>query len=289
MKVLERFEASPKGQNTEDRIVETAHYVGVFDGIGGVRPGWREEGRTMGQWGSALAGEALAALAPQAGIADFAAAASTKIAAAKQRFGLSAEDRLGCSAVILPRRTPFEIWTIGDCQFGYRNGAAWHECPQPKLYDDVMLNYRRLVLTQEILANGMPDTAEGRARLAHLGWDCMKGTLERQMLLANHPDPAQDLGFDVLFATPVPPHRLRRHMIPATTTEVALCTDGFPRAAESARAAMALLGALRMEDPFLLGCNAAGFMGFKGGFVQLDGRIADYYDDIAYVRIGLTA
>jgi hypothetical protein len=287
MKIIERFEASPKGPRTEDKITETPHYVGVFDGIGGVRSEWLEEGRTMGQWGSTLAGDALEALPAGATIADFAGLAAQELAGAKDRFRLGPADRLGCSAVILPKRKPYEVWTIGDCQFGYRDKGVWHECPQPKLYDDITLNYRRLVLTQEILSDGMPSTAEGRARLAKLGWDCMREALTKQMLLANHPDAAQELGFDVVSATPVPAHRLRRHTLPETTTEVALCTDGFPRAAESATAALAMLTRLRTADPFLLGMNEARFMGFKGGFVQMDGSLAEYYDDIAYVRVTL--
>ena len=288
MKIIERFEASPKGPRSEDKIAETPHYIGVFDGIGGVRSDWLEEGKTMGQWGSALAAEALAKLPDTATISDFAALAAQELHAAKERFRLGPADRLGCSAVILPKRRPYEIWTIGDCQFGYRDAGNWHAFPQPKLYDDIMLNYRRLVLTQEIVASGAPATAEDRARLAKLGWECMRETLTKQMLMANHPDANQELGFDVVSATPVPAHRLRRHPLPDTVTEIALCTDGFPRACDTAAEAQRLLAQLRRDDPFLLGNNEARFMSFKGGFVQMmDGSIAEFYDDIAYVRIGL--
>ena len=288
MKIIERFEASPKGPRTEDRIAETGHFIGVFDGIGGVRTDWLEDGKTMGQWGSALAAGALAGLPADASIADFAAAAQQQLVAARNKFNLGPADRLGCSAVVLPKRKPYEVWTIGDSQYGYRDAAGWHECPQPKLYDDIMLQYRRLVLTQEILVTGMPETPEDRARLAKLGWDCMRETLARQMLLANHPDAAEELGFDVVSFTPVPAHRLRRHRLPERVSEIALCTDGFPRATETAAAARGLLDRLRKADPFLLGGNEARFMGFKGGFVQMaDGSIAEYYDDVAYVRVAL--
>ncbi len=69
MHIIETFLASAKGDKTEDLIVETPDYFGIFDGVGGVRTDWLNEGRTMGQWGSQLAADALRAMPAGATIA----------------------------------------------------------------------------------------------------------------------------------------------------------------------------------------------------------------------------
>src|SRR5690606_51286 len=72
MRVIETFTGSAKGERTEDLIVETPHYLGVFDGVTGTRGTGEVEGRTLGQWASALAGEALRELPANAALRDFA-------------------------------------------------------------------------------------------------------------------------------------------------------------------------------------------------------------------------
>jgi hypothetical protein len=285
MKIVEAWTASAKDDKTEDLIVETPHYFGVFDGVSGVKD-WTRDGKTMGQWGSFLAGEALKELPANATAQDFAELASRKIAAAREEFGLGPTERLAATAIILPRRCPLEVWAVGDSHFGYRKqGGAWASQPQGKLYDEITLAYRRVVVTQDILENGKPETQQDRAHLAQAAWACVQSALERQMLWVNHPDAAQNLAFGTLTGRPVPPHFVVVHRLPDDTAEIALCSDGLPEAFSTAEEGKAALAKLRAEDPFLSGDNALGFMGHKGGFVQMDGAIADYYDDVAYIRI----
>jgi serine/threonine protein phosphatase PrpC len=287
MKIIEQFSTSAKGDKTEDLIVETPGFFGVFDGVTGVKADWLREGRTMGQWGSFLAGEALKELPPEATLENFAVLATQKIAAAKKSFGLGAADRLASTALILPKRRPLEIWSIGDSHYGYRlKDGSWHACVQNKYYDSVTTNYRHVVITQEVLDKGLPQTQEQRAALIKLGRSCINEALSKQMLWANHPDPAEKLGFGVLTGTTVPAHHRFMHRLPDDTAEVVLCSDGLPEPMQTAAAAKALLAELRTADPLLLGKNRLNFIGIKG-FVQGDGTIAACYDDVSYVRIAV--
>ena len=287
MKITESFSASAKGDKTEDLIVETPGFFGVFDGVSGVKADWLREGRTMGQWGSFLAAEALRELPPDATPESFAALATQKIAAAKKEFGLTPADRLASTALILPRRQPLKVWSIGDSHYGYRlKDGTWHSCVQNKYYDNVTLAYRHIIVTQDIIEKGLAQTQEERAALVRKSWGSVREALNNQMLLANHPDPAEKLGFGALTGTPVPAHHLHVHTLPADAAEVVLCSDGLPEATETAAEAKAILAALRKTDPFLLGKNILNFMGIRG-FVQMDGTIADCYDDVSYLRIAI--
>ncbi len=287
MKITEQFSTSAKGGKTEDLIVETPGFYGVFDGVTGVKADWLQEGRTMGQWGSFLAGEALKELPPSATIKDFAVLATQKIAEAKKSFGLTAADRLASTALILPKRRPLEIWSIGDSYYGYRlKDGSWHPCVQNKYYDSVTTTYRHVVVTQEILDKGMPKTPEQRAALIKLGRSCIHEALSKQMLWANHPDPAEKLGFGVLTGTPIPAHHMFTYRLPDDTAEIVLCSDGLPEPTETAAAGKALLAELHDADPLLLGKNRLNFVGIKG-FVQGDGSIAACYDDVSYLRIAV--
>jgi hypothetical protein len=287
MNVIETFTLSAKGGLTEDLIVETPHYFGVFDGVTGVKD-WMQDGKTMGQWGSWLAGEALKELPPGASAKDFAMRATEKIADKRKAFGLGPADRLASTAIILPRRRPLEVWSICDSHFGYKlKGGEWRSLPQTKPYDEVTLAFRHLVLTQEILAHGLPKTKEDRAALAKAAWACIVPAIEKQVLMTNHPDPREKLGFCMLTGALLPAHGIVIHPLPDDTAEVVLCTDGFPEAFPTAAEGRACLDKLRAEDPFLSGKNPLGFMGHKGGFVQMDGTIAECYDDVAYLRIAV--
>lgn len=287
MKIIEQFSTSAKGDKSEDLIVETPGFFGVFDGVTGIKADWLQEGRTMGQWGSFLAGEALKELPPDATLENFAILASQKIAEARTSFGLTAADRLATTALILPRRRPLEIWSIGDSHYSYRlKNGSWNPCVQNKYYDSVTTTYRHLVVTQEILDKGMPQTPEQRAALIKLGRGCINEGLSKQMLWANHPDPTEKLGFGVLTGTTVPAHHMFTHRLPDDTSEVVLCSDGLPEPVETAAAAQALLVELHDTDPLLLGKNRLNFLGIKC-FVQGDGTVARCYDDVSYVRIAV--
>lgn len=288
MLIIEKFIASAKGDKTEDLIVETPDYFGIFDGVGGVRADWLHEGRTMGQLASYLAGEALKELPANATIADYSRLAGAKNAAARDALGLAAVERLASGALVLPRRKPYEVWVIGDSHFGYKlKGGDWKSCPQNKLYDEVTLNYRQILIRQEIMARGEPQTQAARAELAQSAWSGVREALSKQMLFANHPDPAETLGFGVVAGTNVPQHHLRAYALPADVAEIVLCSDGLPEAVPSAKEGRDIIDELRAADPFLTGRNRLGFMGHKGGFVQLDGTLADWYDDVSYLRIAV--
>jgi hypothetical protein len=152
----------------------------------------------------------------------------------------------------------------------------------------VTLAYRHVIFTQHILEHGPPETPEARAALARAAWEGVKPALEKQMLWANHPEGADPLAFPLLTGAPVPPHGVLVHALPEDTAEIVLCTDGLPEAFPTAAEGRACLEKLRRDDPFLSGKNALGFMGHKGGFVQMtDGCIAECYDDVAYLRIAV--
>ncbi|MDI1226828.1 MAG: hypothetical protein PSY14_04000 [bacterium] len=288
MEIIEKFLASAKGDKTEDLIVETPDYFGIFDGVGGVRTDWLHEGRTMGQWGSYLAGEALKALPANATIADYSKLAAEMNATARYAFGLAPIERLASGALVLPRRKPHEVWVIGDSHFGYKlKSGEWKSCPQNKLYDEVTLNYRQILIKQEIMSRGMPHSQADRAELAQTVWSGVRDALSKQMLFANHPDPAERLGFGVVCGSAVPLHHLHAYTLPPDVAEIVLCSDGLPEAVPTADEGKAVIADLRATDPFLTGKNDLGFMGHKGGFVQLDGTLADWYDDVSYLRIGV--
>lgn len=288
MNIIETLLASAKGDKTEDLIVETPDYFGIFDGVGGVRTDWLHENRTMGQWGSYLAGEALKMLPAGATIADYSKLAAQMNTAAREKFRLAPIERLASGALILPRQKPYQVWVIGDSHFGYKlKSGEWKSCPQNKLYDEVTLNYRRILIKQEIMGRGEPQTEGQRAELAQAAWAGVRDALSKQMLFANHPDPSEPLGFGVVSGTPVPPHHLHAYPLPDEVAEIVLCSDGLPEATPTAAEGKAVIADLRATDPFLTGNNKLGFMGHKGGFVQLDGTMADWYDDVSYLRIGV--
>ncbi|MBI3440465.1 MAG: hypothetical protein HY052_01450 [Proteobacteria bacterium] len=288
MRVIERFTASTKGDRTEDLIVETPDFYGVFDGVTGVKPDWLRDGRTMGQWASFLAGAALEEMHANATIQDFAKRATEKLVVIRKLFDLMPADRLASTAVILPRRRPLEVWSIGDSHYSYRlQNGAWNSHPQTKLYDEVTLAYRKIVVLQEILERGEPQITEERAALAQASWNSVSPAIGKQLLLANHPDPREALGFGLLTGTEIPQHHLHIYPLPDDAAEVVLCTDGFPEAVPTAVAGQNLLNIMKDSDPFLIGKNPIGFMGHKGGFVQMNGSVADYYDDVAYLRIAV--
>lgn len=283
-RILEQFSATTKGDKTEDLIVETPHYFGIFDGVTGVRD-WQHDNKTMGQWAAQLAGEALREISADASIADFEKLATQRLAAARQKFSLAPADRLATTAIVLPRRKPLEIWCIGDSHYGFRlRDGSWHARPQNKIYDNFTYSYRSVIASQEILEKGTPQTAAARGALAKLARESINSALSKQMLWANHADDTQKLGFGVLNGTPVPEHFRLCHPLPANTAEVVLCSDGFPEPAEASAIGVAMIKKLREADPFLIGTNEWGFLGAKG-FVQFDGTVADWYDDVSYLRI----
>lgn len=286
MKIIETFLASTKGDKTEDLIVETPDYFGLFDGVSGVRTDWLHEGRTMGQWAAQLAGDALRALPAGASIADYSKLAERMNAEARAKFGLEPIDRLASGALILARRKPYQVWVIGDSHFGYRlKNGTWKSCPQNKLYDEITLNYRRILIQQELMARGAPQTQADRAALAQASWAGIRDVLSKQMLFANHPDASEPLGFGVVSGTPVPVHHMHVHPLPDDVAEIVLCSDGFIEATPTAAEGKSVIAELRAADPFLTGKNRLGFMSHKGGFVQLDGTLADWYDDVSYIRV----
>lgn len=287
MKIIERFAASAKGDKTEDLIVETEHFIGVFDGVSGVRADWLKDNKTMGQWAAQLAGDALRELHHSATIADYARIAVDKNIAARAAWGLDRTDRLASGALILPRRRPLEVWVIGDSHFGYKRAdGSWTGCPQEKYYDQVTLAYRQLLITQDILERGQPRTAAERAALFVTGGK-MLDALQKQMLWANHPDPSEKFAFGIITGIPVPGHLMQAHSLPEDTAEVVLCSDGFAGPSPSLEEGLAIIRSLRENDPFLIGKNPQQLLGFKGGFVQSDGSIAEWYDDAAYLRIAV--
>lgn len=287
MNVIEKFVGTTKGDKSEDLIVETPHYFGVFDGVSGITATWLEEGKTMGQWAAILAGEALKQLPPDASVDDYAALAVKMNADARKKWGLSQADRLASGALILPRRKPLEVWVIGDSHFGYRlKDGTWKSCPQGKKYDDVVLAFRQLVITQQMLDRGFPQTQEERAAMYALVWP-MYDPLNKQMLWANYPDPQEKLGFGVVTGTPIPKHHRDVFTLPEDTVEIVLASDGLPEATQTAEEGRKVIEQLHRDDPFLTGRNPLGFIGHKGGFVQKDGRIADWYDDVSYLRIAV--
>jgi hypothetical protein len=289
MKTIETYTISAKGPLTEDLIVETPHYYGVFDGVSGVRKDWLEEGRTMGQWAAHLAGEALLELPENASAAEYAARATEKLAAARKTFALSPADRLATAALILPCRKPLQVWIIGDSHFGYlKRDRTWVPMPQSKIYDDITLAFRQIIITQEIMERGEPKTNADRLHLATTAWEAAKPAITKQMLWANHPDPAQKLGFGVLCGTPVPAHHIHIHDLPDDTAEVVLCSDGFPLPTPTAAEGQDLLAHLRAADPLLIGNNDLQFMAHRAGFVAADGSVGDVYDDVSYIRIGIS-
>lgn len=288
MHIIETLLASAKGDKTEDLIVETPDYFGIFDGVSGVRTDWLRDNRTMGQWASYLAGEALKALPAGATIADYSRLAAEMNADAREKFGLAPVDRLASGALILPRRKPYEVWVIGDSHFGYKlKDGTWKSCPQNKLYDEVTLDYRRILIMQELMLRGDPQTQAARAELAQTVWAGVCDAIGKQMLFANYPDASEPLGFGVVCGTPVPAHHLHAYPLPDDVVEIVLCSDGLPEATPTAAEGNAVLADLRATDPFLTGKNKLGFMGHKGGFVQQDGTMADWYDDVSYLRIAV--
>jgi len=137
------------------------------------------------------------------------------------------------------------------------------------------------------MSRGEPQTETARAELAQTVWAGVRDALSKQMLFANHPDPAEPLGFGVVTGSDVPAHHLHAFPLPDDTAEIVLCSDGLPEATPTAEEGRALIAELRAADPFLTGHNRLGFMGYKGGFVQLDGKLADWYDDVSYLRIAV--
>jgi hypothetical protein len=287
MRLIERFEASPRGPLTEDLIIETPDYFGLFDGVTGVRAGWSHKGLSMGQWAAQLAGEALSDLPAGATIRDYAGLAARRLLAARHEAGLDRADRLATSVIILPRRRPLEVWVIGDSHFGYKTaGGEWTACPQGKLYDDITGGMRRIVVQQEIMAMAAPPDDAACGAIAVKARNALFSVLDKQMLFANHPDPAEKLGFGVMNGTPVPDHLLGRHILPDDTVEVVLCSDGIPLPVGSADGARALLAECRESDPFMIGLNRYGVSSSKG-YIQPDGSRAAYYDDVSYLRVAV--
>lgn len=288
MRVIEQYTASAKGDLTEDLIVETDSFVGIFDGVTGTKDAWRHLGKTMGQYAAALCGEALKELKPDATVSDFAILATDKLSEARKRLNLELTDRLASGAIIFPKRKPCQIWSIGDCHYGYKTkDGQWVPVRQSKLYDDVALAFRDIVIAQEIAERGEPVTKEARAHIAKIAWECILPAINKQMLMGNHPDPKQKFGFGVLTGATVPAHHLYTFDLPDTVSEVVLCSDGLPEPMRDAAAAKAILTELREADPLLLGRNRLGFTGNKGGFVQMNGETAECYDDVSYIRLAV--
>lgn len=288
MQIIERFTASAKGDLTEDLIIETPHFFAVVDGVTASRPDWRCEGKTMGQYAACLVAETLQELPGHAKAQEFAGHVTAKIKTAQEELGLSPIDRLAATAIVLPRRRPLEVWSIGDGHIAFKAAdGSFHAHYRHRKYADSMQGFRTLYMKQEIAANGMPDTDPARAALIAKTYDVIKPVHVQQMLLANHPDPQEEYGYGVLCTKHVPPHHLDIFTIPEDAAEIVMCSDGLPAPVASAEEAQILLAGLKREDPLLLGNNRLGFTGMRGGFADKNGRIADVYDDVAYLRIRL--
>jgi hypothetical protein len=213
-RVVESFLAAKTGHplDCEDAILATETFAAIIDGATTADGGRDGSGRTWGRIASETCSAVLASLAPDAtvdhALRQFSDALTT----------VSGPDDGPSATVVVFSAVRREVWRIGDTSFAL-DGRP--HPPPPKEIDSVLSRVRALEL-QTQLAEGAT-VQELRAR--DPGREMITPLLQRMHVFRNR---LGEWGFGAVSARPTPEKFIERTKVPAHTSELVLCSDGYP-------------------------------------------------------------
>jgi hypothetical protein len=289
MDIIERFIASTKGDNNEDRLSIRRDAKGNITGIGLCDGATSDgnllyEGRTGGWWTAEVYDRTFSALPENATHADFLDLLQQGFQTLQQQSGVNLP-LYASSAELVKRDGGYELWRVGDVMMGYCQSQPWdflHPVkPTLKQVDRLTAELRRYTLTN-LMATGTTDPGE----LTRAGRAALADALKNQLLTANHPDPKVPYAFGVLCAERSVPERFRQRKFIDAGARVVLASDGFPELDISISSMQRHLNELRENDPHLIGLVKPEHASTKG-FYDAQGNVRETYDDTTAVVVQL--
>lgn len=249
----------------EDGLCVTPHFAAVVDGSTS-----KIEGRNGGKTAMTLVCEALRSLPHDADKAYMLLHLTAVLAARNiPEAQVQAELRLTCSAVIysVARRT---VWMVGDCQWR-ANGHTHTNCK----WVDKVLTRARCEMAVHLLRTGH---TTDELRHHDLSRSCIMNELRQQTNFQNDPNPHNPFRYAVLDGCSVDEHLVSEYVLPHSTRELILASDGYPILADTLADTEAELQRLLLSDPLCINENAA----TKG---WMEGNRS--FDDRCYLRLRL--
>jgi len=273
MRLVEKFVQSKTGnpETSEDSLVMTAHHIAVIDGATN-KTGTVFGSLSPGRMATLLAGEAIEAFAPTINASEAIATINNHIHAWYQKEGIldmvreNPPSRCTASLVIYSNYRR-ELWFVGDCQ-AIANGQSYQF---QKEADRVLSDLRALLIHVE-LSQG---TTEEQLMHRDTSRERIIEFLKLQTKLQNSPH-ASEFTYHVIDGfSDTPEKQVEVVPVMASTTEIVLSSDGYPRLLPTLAETEADLADVLKEDPL---CYKR-YRSTKGWY-----RNNTSFDDRAYIR-----
>jgi hypothetical protein len=263
-RVIESFLAAKTGHpaDCEDAILATEAFAAIIDGTTTARGDRDASGRTWGRIASGTCSAVLASLAPDATVHH----AVRQLTDALRT--ISELDDGPSATVVVFSAVRREVWRIGDASYAL-DGRPYP--PPLKEIDSVLSRVRALEL-QTRLAEGAT-VQELRSR--DPGREMITPLLRRMHVFRNR---LGDWGFGAVSARPTPEEFIERTKVPAHTSELVLCSDGYPSPSPTLKEAEDDLARKLGTDPLCISVLRS-TKGVAPG--------ATSFDDRAYLRLAV--
>ena len=242
IQVIDSFiEGKISPEKCEDAYVVTEDFVAVIDGVTSKTP-FEHKGKTTGRLGSEIVSEVIRNIKADANITEINQAVNEAFEAFYEKVDFPYDpyvEELQAAAIIYSRHH-HTIWLIGDCM-GLSNGLFMSN---PKRSDVVLEELRSLLWwfnheRSDVLKYD-PDQSD-RGREIVTPWD----TQARQFCN----DDSTPFGYSVFNGEMIPESLIKTYKLDDSMTEIALCSDGYPKIFDTLEEPEAYLQKVLEEDP----------------------------------------
>ncbi len=273
MNIIEQYTESKSttiSSSSEDALVVTASYAAVIDGATPKTSFLYPGGETPGHLAARLLSDAVRSLP-----ADLDAEACVeRLTRALHQDYVSPSDR-PIASMVLYSMSRHEVWMIGDCLFGYFDGAGtFRTVTNTKLIDRVLSEWRRDIILS-YLSRGCMTAEEIAAN--DPGRRIIQPIITHQVRYQNART-SNRFNYTMLDGEPIPSHFIKVFPLSAEVHQLVLATDGYPILMPSLEESERELHRLLQEDPLCIGP----LLGTKG--VRPGNRS---YDDRTYLKLEL--
>lgn len=269
VEVKEQFyQGKISDEQCEDVIVNTPDFIGIVDGVTS-KSTFRFNGQTSGKLAATMIASILKNSAPEMTINQFVTRVNSFFAQFYEQVDFpydKASQGLQAVTVVYSRHY-HQLWQIGDAQINLDGQMQ----PNTKPSDDVLANFRSLILKTSGLPNSALEPQADPGRQAILPW------LLKATQFANSAD--NEWGYAVLNGAPIPDALLKVTTLDDAPHEIALASDGYPEVTLKLASTEAALANVLANDP--LCCQQ--YRSTKGLVV---GNRS--FDDRSYIRFETT-
>lgn len=269
VQVKEQFyQGKISDEQCEDVIINTSDFIGIVDGVTS-KSTFRFNGQTSGKLASTMIASILKNSAPEMTINQFVTRVNSFFTQFYEQVDFpydKASQGLQAVTVVYSRHY-HQLWQIGDAQINLDGQMQ----PNTKPSDDVLANFRSLILKTSGLPNSALEPQADPGRQAILSW------LLKATQFANSAD--NEWGYAVLNGDPIPDALLKVITLDDGPHEIALASDGYPEVTLELASTEAALATVLANDP--LCCQQ--YRSTKGLVV---GNRS--FDDRSYIRFETT-